>query len=59
MREDHSAYFDGLNRNKRNVSIDLRTEDGQALLRRMLEGADVVIENFKAGTLERWGWRTR
>ncbi len=59
VRADHSAYFDGLNRNKRNVSIDLRTEDGQALLRRMLEGADVVIENFKAGTLERWGWRTR
>ena len=55
VRDDHSAYFDGLNRNKRNVSIDLRTEDGQALLRRMLEGADVVIENFKAGTLERWG----
>ncbi|WP_187701814.1 CoA transferase [Dietzia sp. E1] len=55
VREDHSAYFDGLNRNKRNVSIDLRSEDGQALLWRMLEGADVVIENFKAGTLERWG----
>ncbi|WP_314037156.1 CaiB/BaiF CoA-transferase family protein [Dietzia sp. CH92] len=55
VRADHSAYFDGLNRNKRNVSIDLRTEDGQALLRRMLEDADVVIENFKAGTLERWG----
>ena len=55
VREDHSAYVDGLNRNKRNVSIDLRLADGQALLWRMLEGADVVIENFKAGTLERWG----
>lgn len=55
VREDHSAYFDGLNRNKRNISIDLRTPAGQDLLRRMLEDADVVIENFKAGTLDAWG----
>ncbi|WP_108846543.1 CaiB/BaiF CoA transferase family protein [Dietzia lutea] len=55
VREGHSAYFDGLNRNKRNISIDLREKEGQALLGRMLEEADVVIENFKAGTLERWG----
>lgn len=55
VREDHSTYFDGLNRNKRNISVDLRIEEGQQLLRRMLAEADVVIENFKAGTLERWG----
>ncbi len=55
FKENHSAYFDGLNRNKRNVSVDLRTQDGQALLRTMLAEADVVIENFKAGTLEKWG----
>lgn len=56
VREDHSAYFDGLNRNKRNISIDLRSEEGQSLLARMLAEADVVIENFKAGTLEAWGF---
>ncbi len=56
VRDDHSAYFDGLNRNKRNICIDLRDEEGQALLGRMLEGADVVIENFRAGTLEKWGF---
>lgn len=55
VREDHSAYFDGLNRNKRNICVDLRLPEGQALLGRMLEGADVLIENFKAGTLEKWG----
>lgn len=55
VRPGHSAYFDGLNRNKRNISVDLRTDEGQALLRRMLAEADVVIENFKAGTLDRWG----
>lgn len=56
VRDDHSAYFDGLNRNKRNICIDLRDQEGQALLGRMLEGADVVIENFRAGTLEKWGF---
>lgn len=55
VRENHSAYFDGLNRNKRNISIDLRNEEGQELLKRMLADADVVIENFKAGTLDKWG----
>ena len=55
VKPGHSAYFDGLNRNKRNISVDLRTDEGQALLRRMLAEADVVIENFKAGTLDRWG----
>ncbi len=55
FKPGHSAYFDGLNRNKRNISVDLRTDEGQALLRRMLGEADVVIENFKAGTLTRWG----
>lgn len=55
VKAHHSAYFDGLNRNKRNISVDLATEDGQRLLTRLLADADVVIENFKAGTLERWG----
>ncbi|WP_068396944.1 CaiB/BaiF CoA transferase family protein [Kribbia dieselivorans] len=55
VREDHAAYFDQLNRNKRNISVDLRTETGQTLLRRMLADADVLLENFKAGTLARWG----
>jgi crotonobetainyl-CoA:carnitine CoA-transferase CaiB-like acyl-CoA transferase len=55
VRGDHSAYFDGLNRNKRNISVDLRLEEGQQLLRLMLADADVMIENFKAGTLEKWG----
>ena len=55
VKAHHSAYFDGLNRNKRNISVDLATEDGQRLLARLLADADVVIENFKAGTLERWG----
>jgi len=44
-----------LGRNKRAVTIDLSRPEGAGLLRRMTEGADVVIENFRPGTLERWG----
>jgi crotonobetainyl-CoA:carnitine CoA-transferase CaiB-like acyl-CoA transferase len=44
-----------LGRNKRAVTIDLSRPEGAGLLRRMTEKADVVIENFRPGTLERWG----
>lgn len=46
-------------RNKSSVAIDLRTSKGQALVRKMTERVDVVIENFRPGTLERWdlGWK--
>ena len=50
-----SAYFAGVNRNKRAVGLDLRTPEGQAVLFRLLEDADVMIDNFKPGSLERWG----
>jgi crotonobetainyl-CoA:carnitine CoA-transferase CaiB-like acyl-CoA transferase len=50
-----SAYFHGLNRNKRNVILDLRTNAGRAVVRRLIAASDVVIENFKAGTMRQWG----
>ncbi|KAF8260576.1 CoA-transferase family III domain-containing protein [Lactarius quietus] len=50
-----SPWFRSLARNKKSVSIDLRKEEGRALVRRLAERSDVVIENFKPGTLERWG----
>lgn len=50
-----SAYFKGVNRNKRCIALDLRNEKGRAVLFRLLEHADVLIENFKTGTLEKWG----
>ncbi|MGM5034973.1 CaiB/BaiF CoA transferase family protein [Tardiphaga sp. 803_E3_N1_3] len=50
-----SAYYSGINRNKRHAAVDFSKQEGRDLLLRLLEGADVLIHNFKAGTLERWG----
>jgi len=50
-----SAYYSGINRNKRHAAVDLSDKAGQELLLRLIEGADVLIHNFKTGTLERWG----
>ena len=48
-----SAYFLCVNRNKKSVTIDLKSTEGVALLRRLAERADVLIENFRPGTKER------
>ncbi|RJG41793.1 CoA transferase [Mesorhizobium sp. DCY119] len=53
--DETASYFLGLNRNKRGMALDMSQPAGLELLTRMLEGADVFIENFKTGTLERWG----
>jgi len=50
-----SAYFMSTNRNKRSVAVDLSNPQGQALVRRMAESADICIENFKVGDLARYG----
>jgi len=50
-----SAYFLGVNRNKRSVVLDLAQRAGRDSLLTLLDGADVMIENFKTGTLEKWG----
>lgn len=50
-----ASYYLGLNRNKRGMAIDMSQPAGQELLLALLETADVFIENFKTGTLDRWG----
>lgn len=52
---DAASYFHGLNRSKRGMALDLRQAAGRELLLQLLEGADVLVENFKPGTLEKWG----
>lgn len=51
-----SAYYAGLNHSKDNIGLDLRSDEGREILAHLLAGADVVIENFKAGTMARWGF---
>jgi formyl-CoA transferase len=55
FKDGLSAYFAGVNRNKRALSLDLRQEAGREVLLRLLEDADVLIENFKPGGMARWG----
>ena len=50
-----SLWWPVVARNKKSVTCDLRTEAGQDLVRRLVERADVLLENFRPGTLERWG----
>ena len=49
-----ASYFIGVNRNKRSLSLDLSRPEGRDVLMRLLEGADVLVENFKPGTMEKW-----
>ncbi|WP_449431946.1 CaiB/BaiF CoA transferase family protein [Pseudomonas putida] len=50
-----ASYYRGVNRNKQGIAVDLSRPEGIELLMGLLEGADVLIENFKPGTLKRWG----
>jgi crotonobetainyl-CoA:carnitine CoA-transferase CaiB-like acyl-CoA transferase len=53
--EGESTYFLCCNRSKKSVAVDLRTEDGRETVRALAMKADVLIENFKLGTMERFG----
>ncbi|WP_316978283.1 CaiB/BaiF CoA transferase family protein [Shumkonia mesophila] len=57
---DQSLYFLTLNRNKRDITLDFRNPADQETLRRLIAKADVLIENFRAGTMEKMGcgWET-
>ncbi|MFT3666732.1 CaiB/BaiF CoA transferase family protein [Piscinibacter sp.] len=55
LREGTSVWWEVQSRNKRSVALDLRSSEGQAAVRALAAEADVLIENFKPGTLEGWG----
>ncbi|MEM7505953.1 MAG: CoA transferase [Pseudomonadota bacterium] len=50
-----ASYFLGVNRNKRGMALNLRMQEGREVLLRLLEDADVLIENYKPGSMEKWG----
>ncbi|MDE2436294.1 MAG: CoA transferase [Sphingomonadales bacterium] len=52
---EHKVWWQVIGRNKRSVTANLRVAEGQELARRLLAEADIMIENFKPGTVEKWG----
>src|SRR6202789_4351693 len=50
-----SAYFVGVNRNKRSVTLDIAQPEGQAIARRLIAQCDILVENFKVGALAKYG----
>ena len=51
-----SGYFFSVNRNKESIALDLKTEDDRAIFEKLLESADVLVENFSPGTMDRLGY---
>lgn len=51
----YSSYFESLNRNKRSICLDLKAEAGRAVVKRLAATVDVVVENFRPGTMEKLG----
>jgi crotonobetainyl-CoA:carnitine CoA-transferase CaiB-like acyl-CoA transferase len=55
----YGGYFASVNRNKRSISLDLKTPDGRQTVLDLLAGADVLVENFRVGVMERFGLAAR
>lgn len=56
MKNNYSAYYAYINRNKRGISLNLKTSQGKEILRRLIAKVDVVCENFRVGTFEKLGF---
>ena len=54
--DDQSAYFMSLNRGKESIALNLKNENDKVIFEKILSKADILVENFKPGTLERWGF---
>ena len=54
--DDYSAYFMSLNRGKESIALNLKNEDDKKVFEKILAKADILVENFKPGTLEKWGF---
>ncbi|MGF1608034.1 MAG: CaiB/BaiF CoA transferase family protein [Kiloniellales bacterium] len=55
FHQEDASYFIGVNRNKRSMGLDLSRPEGREVLLRLLERADVLVENYKPGAMEKWG----
>ena len=54
--EDQSAYFMSLNRNKESIALNLKVDEDKKIFEKILSKADILVENFKPGTLNKWGY---
>ena len=54
--EDYSAYFMSLNRGKESIALNLKNSDDKKIFDKILSKADILVENFKPGTLKKWGY---
>ncbi len=54
--EDQSAYFMSLNRNKESIALNLKDDQDKKIFEKILAKADILVENFKPGTLSKWGY---
>ena len=54
--KDYSAYFMSLNRGKESIALNLKNENDKKIFEKILAKADILVENFKPGTLEKWGF---
>ena len=57
--ENYSAYFMSLNRGKESIALNLKNDDDKKIFEKILAKADILVENFKPGTLEKWGYGWR
>ncbi len=54
--EDQSAYFMSLNRNKESIALNLKVDEDKQIFEKILDKTDILVENFKPGTLTKWGY---
>ena len=57
--QKQATYFLACNRNKESIALDLKSEDGKHVLEELIKRADVVIENFRTGVMDRLGFSTQ
>lgn len=55
FKNDVSAYYLSANRNKKAITVDLKSEEGVEIIKKLVRGSDVIINNFKSGTMDRFG----
>lgn len=54
-KDSEPLRWPGMSRNKKSITLDIRTDEGKEIFKELIKDADVLVENFRPGTLEKWG----